>query len=148
KSGKGRRVCIIGAGKRGHLCGEWVSNTQQVWAADNAASIDYHGNFTATLFEQWFDNLVERARECGHKVLYTPPYHPELQPIDLIWSSIELRRRRPRWWSCLNELPTTCKASLVATGSKRTSMFRRLRGVHREQVSDYIAAATKQQKGK
>ncbi|KAE9270433.1 hypothetical protein PF008_g30617 [Phytophthora fragariae] len=25
----------------------------------------------------------------GHKVLFTPPYHPELQPIELIWAAIK-----------------------------------------------------------
>ncbi|OQR85154.1 hypothetical protein ACHHYP_12193 [Achlya hypogyna] len=29
---------------------------------------------------------VEVARSYGHRVLYTPPYHPELQPIEIIWA--------------------------------------------------------------
>jgi hypothetical protein len=29
------------------------------------------------------------AAEFGHTVLYTPPYRPELQPIELIWASIK-----------------------------------------------------------
>ena len=27
------------------------------------------------------------ATERGHRVLFTPPYHPELQPIELIWGA-------------------------------------------------------------
>ena len=27
------------------------------------------------------------ATQAGHKLLYTPPYHPELQPIELLWGA-------------------------------------------------------------
>ncbi|OQR83702.1 hypothetical protein ACHHYP_14392, partial [Achlya hypogyna] len=29
---------------------------------------------------------VQIAAEYDHRVLYTPPYHPELQPIEIIWA--------------------------------------------------------------
>jgi len=29
------------------------------------------------------------ARECGHEVLRTPPYHPELQPIETCWAVVK-----------------------------------------------------------
>ncbi|OQR85267.1 hypothetical protein ACHHYP_20592 [Achlya hypogyna] len=29
---------------------------------------------------------VAIARSWGHRVLFTPPYHPELQPIEIIWA--------------------------------------------------------------
>ena len=32
---------------------------------------------------------VKIASEWGHEVLFTPPYHPELQPIELIWAAIK-----------------------------------------------------------
>ncbi|KAJ0412481.1 hypothetical protein ATCC90586_005501 [Pythium insidiosum] len=28
------------------------------------------------------------AEEFGHEILFTPPYHPELQPIELIWAAV------------------------------------------------------------
>eukprot|EP00644_Phytophthora_capsici_P002669 jgi/Phyca11/105545/e_gw1.11.658.1 len=31
----------------------------------------------------------EIARLFGHFVYFTPPYHPELQPIELIWANIK-----------------------------------------------------------
>jgi hypothetical protein len=35
---------------------------------------------------------VEIARDNGgHEVVYTPPYHPELQPIELIWGQVKAR---------------------------------------------------------
>jgi hypothetical protein len=37
---------------------------------------------------------VDIANEYGHEVLYTPPYHPELQPIELIWGIIKIRIAR------------------------------------------------------
>ncbi|OQR80747.1 hypothetical protein ACHHYP_17246 [Achlya hypogyna] len=27
----------------------------------------------------------------GHEVLYTPPYHPELQPIEVVWACVKNR---------------------------------------------------------
>lgn len=29
------------------------------------------------------------SEENGHTLLYTPPYHPELQPIELIWGQVK-----------------------------------------------------------
>ena len=29
--------------------------------------------------------IAEIAASCGHKALRTPPYHPELQPIETCW---------------------------------------------------------------
>ncbi|KAG9410994.1 hypothetical protein AC1031_016647 [Aphanomyces cochlioides] len=29
------------------------------------------------------------ARDRGHRVLYTPPYHSNLQPIELVWAVIK-----------------------------------------------------------
>ncbi|OQR87255.1 hypothetical protein ACHHYP_20409 [Achlya hypogyna] len=34
---------------------------------------------------------VEIAREFNHVVLFTPPYHPELQPIEIIWACVKNR---------------------------------------------------------
>lgn len=34
---------------------------------------------------------VEIAATYGHDVLYTPPYHPELQPIEMVWGAIKNR---------------------------------------------------------
>ncbi|EEY59561.1 uncharacterized protein PITG_12133 [Phytophthora infestans T30-4] len=33
--------------------------------------------------------VTEIARPFGHLVYFTPPYHPELQPIELIWANIK-----------------------------------------------------------
>ncbi|OQR86056.1 hypothetical protein ACHHYP_20516 [Achlya hypogyna] len=29
---------------------------------------------------------TEIAKGWGHRILFTPPYHPELQPIEVIWA--------------------------------------------------------------
>ncbi|OQR85882.1 hypothetical protein ACHHYP_11227 [Achlya hypogyna] len=34
---------------------------------------------------------VATARSWGHQVLYTPPYHPELQPIEEVWAVVKNR---------------------------------------------------------
>lgn len=32
---------------------------------------------------------TEIATQFGHLVYFTPPYHPELQPIELIWAQVK-----------------------------------------------------------
>ncbi|KAG3247497.1 hypothetical protein PI124_g7811 [Phytophthora idaei] len=34
------------------------------------------------------------ANEQGHYLLYTPPYHPELQPIEMVWGRVKNRIAR------------------------------------------------------
>jgi transposase len=33
--------------------------------------------------------IIRLATEKGHKVLFTPPYHSDLQPIELVWARIK-----------------------------------------------------------
>ena len=33
--------------------------------------------------------IVQLAKEQGHEVLYTPPYHCDLQPIEMVWSQVK-----------------------------------------------------------
>src|SRR5690348_6696729 len=40
---------------------------------------------------------VEIAKKYGHEVLYTPPYHCELQPIEGVWAVVKNEvARQPR----------------------------------------------------
>ncbi|KAG1685448.1 hypothetical protein DVH05_008338 [Phytophthora capsici] len=34
------------------------------------------------------------VKNHGHVLLYTPPYHPELQPIELVWGQVKNRIAR------------------------------------------------------
>lgn len=56
-------------------------------------------------------NGVEQAiEECGGKVIYLPPYSPDLSPIELMWSKIKstLRKYAPR---CADTLKKSMKIS-------------------------------------
>ena len=33
--------------------------------------------------------IDEIARSCGHEIIRTPPYHPELQPIETCWGVVK-----------------------------------------------------------
>ena len=35
------------------------------------------------------NQVVGLATEKGHKVLFTPPYHSDLQPIELVWARVK-----------------------------------------------------------
>ncbi|DAZ93838.1 TPA: hypothetical protein N0F65_009346, partial [Lagenidium giganteum] len=150
--GKGRRVCILGAGVI-HYNHVGVSSR----VVNTSKNEDYHGNVDSALFENWFYKLCEnlhthygpcrihmdgakyhkrnvnlapnsnakkeemqrwllhhehafdlyaiikekkadpRCATCiiaegfEHEISFTPPYHPELQAIELIWGSVKHR---------------------------------------------------------
>lgn len=33
--------------------------------------------------------VVQLAKQQGHEVLYTPPYHCDLQPIEMVWTQVK-----------------------------------------------------------
>jgi transposase len=35
--------------------------------------------------------IIRQAEKSGHEVLFTPPYHSDLQPIELVWASVKGR---------------------------------------------------------
>jgi hypothetical protein len=44
--------------------------------------------------KEWINNnepaeIVRLAEEQGHQVLFTPPYHSDFQPIELVWALIK-----------------------------------------------------------
>ena len=44
--------------------------------------------------------IDEMAKEQGHEVVRTPPYHPELQPIEICWGVVK------------NEVARNCKFTM------------------------------------
>ncbi|ETV73678.1 hypothetical protein H257_11777 [Aphanomyces astaci] len=78
KSGKGPRVCIVGAGivklEGDKLVGRMVESSLKMWPSQRRAKRknrnisnddddDYHGNFNAELLEMWFANLCSTLRD-------------------------------------------------------------------------------------
>jgi hypothetical protein len=47
--------------------------------------------YVTPLKEKPVDKAQVTASLHGHYLLYTPPYHPELQPIELIWATVKGR---------------------------------------------------------
>lgn len=66
---------------------EWLSRNNIPWTKDmlKAELFDLCSRL-ATKPEFLIDNI---AREYGHSILRTPPYHPELQPIETCWAIIK-----------------------------------------------------------
>ena len=44
--------------------------------------LDQHPDYNRTVIEQLFD-------DSGHTLIYTPPFCPEVQPIELLWAKIK-----------------------------------------------------------
>jgi transposase len=73
----------------------WVKEKIQIWLEER--EIYYEANYTKkqllalaeTQRQSPLYTAVEIARTCRHEVIYTPPYHPELQPIELAWAMVK-----------------------------------------------------------
>ena len=55
--------------------------------------IGWHYN-SKQLVKEWTEanipiKIVQLAEEAGHRMLFTPPYHSDLQPIKLVWARIK-----------------------------------------------------------
>ena len=70
--GKGKRVCIVGAGWRGG----WVEGSVLVFDAQRSTG-DYHGNFNKELYWKWFEEMLlpNLPSERCVIVMDSAPYH-------------------------------------------------------------------------
>ena len=99
---KFKRINIVS----GICCGKWV------------APVEYDGSTDSTLFEFWFENcllkevkrgkfiildnaafhrkarLIELAAKKRCKVIFLPPYSPDLNPIENKWAWLKQRLRQ------------------------------------------------------
>ena len=66
---------------------EWLSYNEIPWTKDTLKSelFELCSRF-APKPEFFIDNI---AKKNGHLVLRTPPYHPELQPIETCWAVVK-----------------------------------------------------------
>jgi len=82
------------------------------------APLQYDGTMNSILFETWFETrlmcelpsasviimdnaafhrkkqLISIAEKQGHRILFLPPYSPELNPIENLWAIIKSRLRK------------------------------------------------------
>ncbi len=66
---------------------EWLSNNEIPWSEDMLKSELFKlCSRLAPKPEFLLDNI---ARKHGHSILRTPPYHPELQPIETCWAIVK-----------------------------------------------------------
>ncbi len=66
---------------------EWLSNNEIPWTKDMLKSelFDLCSHLAAKP-----EFLIDRiASKEGHSILRTPPYHPELQPIETCWAIVK-----------------------------------------------------------
>ena len=58
------------------------------------------------------------AQKHGHEVLFTPPYHPELQPIEIVWGALKNHLTANKDWNNVRDLVGSIKRAQEAQGSK------------------------------
>jgi len=66
---------------------EWLSGNEIPWTKDMLKSELFD---LCSRFAVKSEFLIDRiARKAGHSILRTPPYHPELQPIETCWAVVK-----------------------------------------------------------
>jgi len=73
--------------------------------------------------------LDEIAAEQGHKVLRTPPYHPELQPIETCWGVVKNQIARNCDFTMLNLLKQLDEAFNNVKGSTCIGIIEKIRKI-------------------
>jgi transposase len=111
---------------------EWLSDNTIPWT---------HDMVKAELFELWsrfaakpefFIDTI--ARKAGHAILRTPPYHPELQPIETCWAIVKNHvAQHNDWtmqkvWSLLEEgfgkvTHTTCQKLIKKVSAQEDAFW-------------------------
>ncbi|KAG7356089.1 DDE superfamily endonuclease [Nitzschia inconspicua] len=67
---------------------EWLQG-KGVPLQDNMTALDLRESARKYIKESIPMDCVKAAEEMGHKVLFTPPYHSDLQPIELVWALVK-----------------------------------------------------------
>lgn len=76
--------------------------------------------------------LDEIAEEYGHKILRTPPYHPELQPIETCWAVVKNQIGRSCDFTMSNLLTQLEKAFESVTDKTCLGLIKKVRAVEDE----------------
>ena len=74
-------------------------------------------------------NLDEIAADHGHKILRTPPYHPELQPIETCWGVVKNQIARNCDFTMENLITQLKDAFDSVTAKTCTGTIKKIRGV-------------------
>jgi len=109
----------------GKISGKKFKRTSIVAAKigkDIIAPLQYQGSMDSTLFEHWFEfylipllqpnstavldnasfhnkkRLALLAEKYGHKVLFLPPYSPNLNPIEKFWGWLKGKLKKVVYW--------------------------------------------------
>jgi hypothetical protein len=73
--------------------------------------------------------LDERASEQGHEILRTPPYHPELQPIETCWAVVKNQIARKSKFTMAHLLEQLDDAFDSVTEETCTGLIKKVREV-------------------
>lgn len=73
--------------------------------------------------------IDEMAAEHGHKILRTPPYHPELQPIETCWAVVKNRIARTCDFTMENLLSQLEEAFEGVNGKTCEGLIRKIREI-------------------
>ena len=74
-------------------------------------------------------DLDEIATENGHEILRTPPYHPELQPIETCWAVVKNQISRNCDFTMANLLNQLDDAFAGVTAKTCTGLTKKVREV-------------------
>ena len=76
--------------------------------------------------------INEIARSCGHEVIRTPPYHPELQPIETCWGVVKNHIARNSDFTMKNLIEQLKAGFDKVTGKTCTEIIKNVRKIEDE----------------
>jgi len=77
-------------------------------------------------------SLDELAMEAGHKIIRTPPYHPELQPIEICWGVLKNHIARNCNFTMENLYKQLDIAFRIITAETCVKIIKKIRGVEKK----------------
>jgi transposase len=74
---------------RKEIIAEWLRAHGVAANADSETKADLVKKLVAAVNANTRYRVVEHAQQNGIDVIYVPPYHPELQPIEMVWAAVK-----------------------------------------------------------
>ena len=69
-------------------CQAWLQS-KGVEMEDNMSAMELKALVKKYITDNIDIEVVRLAKEAGHEILFTPPYHSDLQPIELVWAFVK-----------------------------------------------------------
>ena len=108
---------------------------------DNDLKSVLWGRMKAFIQENVKPIIVSMAEEAGHTVVWSPPHHSDLQPIELVWANVKgIVGRQYTTETTFQDVKNRLDAAFTGLESKTVNGCIRKANTHLEQLLEHILA--------